>query len=317
MNLCSTFINRLTAIKHLLDLADVDLASEAFARFDEHVQGSALFETQAALLDHRYADAAKMIEKTLADGRNVVKWIDSEIPLLVAECELLANELADREAQHAELMHRIIRYQVGFYKYLGERLEKLLKLRMRKLLLESQTAPEKTPSYKQARKDLSDFEQERVMLSKKVEREMWNLFLSDTERKQLKYLFRQCCILCHPKLLAEEHKELAEHIFMELRQAYDESDLIGMRKLVDRCESGLFESIQRDEDLSDYKKMRLRSQITSVREALDFVRQDIKAIEESQTYHTMNLHSDWHTIFGQQADLLDQEILHLSEELER
>jgi formylglycine-generating enzyme required for sulfatase activity len=67
VNLTSTLINRLTALKSLLDLGDVELVSVAASRLVEHQYEPAIQEIQAALADHRYAEAVRMIEKLLSD----------------------------------------------------------------------------------------------------------------------------------------------------------------------------------------------------------------------------------------------------------
>ncbi len=68
MNLSSTLINRLTALKSLLDLGDVELVSVAASRLAEHQREPAIQEIQAALADHRYAVAVRMIGKLLSDA---------------------------------------------------------------------------------------------------------------------------------------------------------------------------------------------------------------------------------------------------------
>jgi hypothetical protein len=315
VNLSPTLINRLTALKSLLDLGDVELVSVAASRLNEHQQEPAICEIQVALRDHRYADAARMIEKLLSDGTRLAQWIDPEIVLLEAEYELLSTELADLESEQAELAHHLSRYQAAFHESLGERLARLLKLRMRKLLRESKSKPEKKSSYKQAKKDFEDFKKEQETRREMGARTEWKL--SEEEQKELKRLFRQGSKLCHPDLVAAEHKEPAARMFMELRKAYDEGDLLRIRHLVERCEAGLFDSTQSDSDQSERKKQRLRAQIAGIREALDRVRQDIQTIQESNTYQVMTQQPDWEALFAQQAELLDQEIEHLSEELAR
>jgi formylglycine-generating enzyme required for sulfatase activity len=68
VNLTSTLIDRLTALKSLLDLGDVELVSVASSRLAEHQHEPAIQEIQAALADHRYAEAVRMIEKLLSDA---------------------------------------------------------------------------------------------------------------------------------------------------------------------------------------------------------------------------------------------------------
>lgn len=315
MNLSSTLINRLTALKSLLDLGDVELVSVASSRLAEHQHEPGIQEIQAALADHRYAEAARMIEKLLSDGTRLAEWIDPEITLLEAEFELLSSELADLETEQADLTHQLSRYQAEFHESLGDRLARLLKLRMRKLLRESKINPEKQSSYEQAKKDFEDFEQEQETRREKDARTEWNL--SEEEQKELKQMYRRGSKLCHPDLVADEHKDAASRMFMELRKAYEEGDLLRIRHLVERCEAGLFDSIQGDGDQSERKKQRLRAKIAGIREALDRVKQDIKTIQESNTYQVMIQHPDWQALFAQQAHLLDQEIEHLSQELEQ
>ena len=315
MNLTSTLISRLTALKSLLDLEDVELVSLASSRLAEHQHEPAIKEIQAALADHRYAEAVRMIEKLLSDGTRLAQWIDPEITLLEAEFELLSSELADLETEQADLTHQLSRYQAAFHESLGDRLARLLKLRMRKLLRESKINPEKQSTYEQAKKDFEDFEQEQETRREKDARTEWNL--SEEEQKELKQMYRRGSKLCHPDLVADEHKDAASRMFMELRKAYEEGDLLRIRHLVERCEAGLFDSIQGDGDQSERKKQRLRAKIAGIREALDRVRQDIKTIQESNTYQVMIQHPDWQSLFAQQAQLLDQEIEHLSQELEK
>ncbi len=314
MNLSSSLINRLTTLKSLLDLGDVELVSVAASRLDEHQQEPAIHEIQDLLADHRYADAVRLIGRILSDGTRLAEWIDPEVTLLEAEYELLSTELADLEAEHAELMHHLSRYQAAFHESLGDRLARLLKLRMRKLLRESITQPEKQSSYEQAKKDFEDFEKEQETRRDNDARTEWKL--SEEEQKELKRLFRRGSKLCHPDLVADEHKEAASRMFMDLRKAYDEGDLQRIRHLVERCEAGLFDSLQGDGDQSERKKQRLRAQIAGIREALERVRQDLKVIQESNTYQMMTQHPDWETLFAQQAQLLDQEIENLSQELQ-
>ena len=68
MNLSSTLISRLTALKSLLDLGDVELVSVASSRLAEHQHEPGIQEIQAALTDHRYAEAVRIIEKLLSDA---------------------------------------------------------------------------------------------------------------------------------------------------------------------------------------------------------------------------------------------------------
>jgi hypothetical protein len=311
MNLSPELINRLITLKSLLDLGDMELVAIASLRLEKDRQEPDIAEILNTLEAHRYADAADLINKLLADGTRLAQWIDPDIALLNAELERVSAMLADLETEQAELEHLVARYQAAFHESLGERIARLLKLRLSKLLQECKVNPEKEEAYEQAKKDFVDFEEDKESQKEADARTNWKL--SEEEQKELKRLFRAGSKHCHPDLVSPEHKEAASVMFMELRKAYDEGDLLRIRMLVDRCEAGLFDGIDDAGDNEERKKERLKAKIASIRESLERTSNDIGVIKESATYKTMTKYPDWDALFEKQARQLDQEIKNLSE----
>jgi hypothetical protein len=99
LNLSPELINRLVALKSLLDLGDMELVSATSSRLENVREEPEITGILGALDDHRYAEAAGLIDKLLSDGTRLARWTDPEIALLEVELERVTAELADLETE--------------------------------------------------------------------------------------------------------------------------------------------------------------------------------------------------------------------------
>jgi hypothetical protein len=314
VNLTPELINRLIALKSLLDLGDMELVSVASSRFENVREEPKITGILGALDDHRYAEAASLIDKLLSDGTRLARWTDPEIALLDAELERVTADLADLETEQAELEHLISRFHAAHNETLGERLTRLLQLRMRLLERQLKSDPKKRPAYDQASRDFEEFQQDQEIQKEAGARTKWDL--SEPDQTELKRLFRKGSKLCHPDVVPAEHHDAAAEMFRQLRKAYDEGDLERVRQLVKRAGAGLFDASGDSGDSDQRTKDRLKARIAGIREALERTRGNIQEIKRSSTYQTMTENADWVGLFEKQALLLDQEIKNLSVTLE-
>ena len=314
LNLSPDIISRLLAIKSLLDLGDLELVMVASSRLESLRSEPEIDGVLNALEEHRYSEAAELIGKLLSDGTRIARWTDPDIALLDAELEQLTAELADLETEQAELEHLLSRFQAAHNEALGERIARLLKLRMRILEQQLKTDSAKHHAYDKARRDFEDFQQDQEHQKEADDRTKWEL--SEEEQAELKQLFRKGSKLCHPDLMPPEHHDAAAAMFRGLRKAYDEGDLERVRQLVKRAEAGLFDDPGEAGDSDDRKKERLKARIASIREALQKAHGSIQEIKCSVTYRTMTESTDWLALFEKQAVVLDQEIESLCNTLE-
>lgn len=268
----------------------------------------------SAFEDHRYSEAAVLIDCLLSDGTRLTQWIDPAISLMEAELERVTADLADLKTEQAELEHLVSRFQAAHNEALGERIRRLLKLRMRLLERQIKINPDKQSSYDQASRDFDEFQRDQEIQKESNARTKWEL--SDEDKKELKSLFRKGSKKCHPDLVTSEHHDAAAQMFRELREAYDGGDLEQLRILVTRAEAGLFESSREAQDSDEQKKERLKARIGSIREAMQRAKIHVEAIKRSQTYQVMTEHADWGGLFEKQSLLLDQEIETLTATLE-
>lgn len=284
----------------------------ASSRLEIDRENLAIAEILSALEDHRYLEAAGLVDRLLSDGIRLSRWTNPEILLLEAELERVIVALADLETEQAELEHLVARFEAAHNEALGDRIARVLNLRM--LLLEKhlRTKPESRAAYDEARRDFEEFQQDQETQEKAYARTKWEL--SDEEQKELKRLFRVVSKKCHPDLVAARHHDAAAQMFRELRKAYDEGDLARLRELLAMADAGLFEISSGLGDDEQTKK-RLRARIASIREALVRSRNNVQGLKESAAYRTMMENRDLACSFESQAKLLDQEIENLNEAL--
>jgi len=314
LNLSPHLINRLVALKSLLYLGDLELVSVASSRLESDREEQEIAAILSALEDHRYSEAANLIEKLLSDGTRLAFCSDSEIAMLEAELEGVMGEFADLETEQAELEHLLHRFQAAHNETLGERVRRLLKLRMRLLARQIKSSPEKRAAFDEACRDFDEFQQDQEIQKEAEARTKWEL--SDDERNELKLLFRRGSKKCHPDLVSAEHHDAAGKMFRELRKAYDEGDLKRLRQLVERAVAGLFDASGDAGDSEARRNERLKARIASIREALERTRANNETIKRSTTYQTVTENADWAALFEKQALMLDQRIKILSVTLE-
>lgn len=310
MELSEKLVSRLVALRSLLDLGDMELVAVASSRLDGDGSMPEIAGILDALRDHRYAEAAAMIDKLLSDGIRPVRWIDPEIQMLDAELERVAADLADLETEQAELEHLVARFEAAYNEVLGARIERLLKLRMFMLEREVRRNPKVRDAYDKARQDFREFKGEREVQKQRAARTKWDL--SEEQQAELKQLFRTGSKRCHPDVVSKEDHDAAAAMFRELRKAYEEGNLARLRQLVRAAEAGLFAANGRSGDGDGRRKARLKARIAAIREALERTKAGIREIKLSPTYRTMTENPDWELFFGKQGEVLDKEIERLS-----
>jgi predicted nucleic acid-binding Zn-ribbon protein len=80
----------------------MELVSVVSSRLENVREEPEITGILGALDDHRYAEAAGLIDKLLSDGTRLARWADPEIALLDAELERVTADLADLETENAE-----------------------------------------------------------------------------------------------------------------------------------------------------------------------------------------------------------------------
>lgn len=313
MTLTPEIIARLQTLQSLLELRDFELVDTVALRLETDRGQIGVGEVLDCLANRRYADASVLVAKLLSDGTRLVRWTDPEFALLEAELEQLAAELAELETEQAEVGHLLARFQAAFDRALGDRIARLLKLRMDARQRHAEAAPEEAETqskYEEARRDYEQHRAEEEVRREAGERAEWDL--SEEEEQELKRLYRAAAKRCHPDAVADEHIEAAAAMFRELNDAYQAGDLDQVRRIAERAAAGLFETEARDEN-PERRKERLRARIAVVRESIARTRAELESLKESPSYRSAVGQTDWAAYFEEQCRLLDRQIEQLCE----
>ena len=105
--------------------------------------------------------------------------------------------------------------------------------------------------------------------------------LSEEDRNELKRLWRQASKLCHPDLVADDLKEEANRMMVQLNQAKQRGDVKAIRSLVARLQQG-FEPMMASDRLNDLE--RIRKKMAQVREQIDTLVNELAELEKEESW---------------------------------
>lgn len=127
--------------------------------------------------------------------------------------------------------------------------------------------------------------------------------LSADQRQELKRLWRQASRLCHPDLVADEFKEKAHQLMVQLNQARQRGDFSAIHTLLDSLKQGL-EPLMASDLIDDLE--RLRRKISEVRHQIDAMLHELDALEKEESWRLATSLPDKDGWFKEQENLLSK-----------
>ena len=205
--------------------------------------------------------------------------------ILEAEVNALSNEKADLE----KLIHE---FGIRHNNELGELIIKILGFMRKKA--------KGTPKQEEAEKDYNDYSREyEITKDEKIAE------LTEEELKELKQKYRKASKLCHPDVVSEEQKELANKLFTELNAAYERNDLQRVREILENLERGDF--FVSKSDAINEKKL-LKTEIEKLRLRIEDLKLQLRVIKESEAYSTISTIDNWDIYFASTKQKLTKQI---------
>lgn len=125
--------------------------------------------------------------------------------------------------------------------------------------------------------------------------------LSEEDRNELKRLWRQASKLCHPDLVADDLKDEANTMMVQLNQAKQRGDVKAIRSLVARLQKG-FEPLMASDRLNDLE--RIRKKMTQVREQIDTLVNELAELEKEESWLLVSSLNNMEAYFAQQEKAL-------------
>ena len=125
--------------------------------------------------------------------------------------------------------------------------------------------------------------------------------LSEEDQNELKRLWRQASKLCHPDLVADDLKDEANTMMVQLNQAKQRGDVKAIRSLVARLQQG-FEPIMASDRLNDLE--RIRKKMAQVREQIDTLVSELAELEKEESWLLVSTLNNMESYFNQQEKAL-------------
>ena len=125
--------------------------------------------------------------------------------------------------------------------------------------------------------------------------------LSEEDQNELKRLWRQASKLCHPDLVADDLKDEANTMMVQLNQAKQRGDVKAIRSLVARLQQG-FEPIMASDRLNDLE--RIRKKMAQVREQIDTLVSELAELEKEESWLLVSTLNNMESYFTQQEKAL-------------
>lgn len=223
-------LRRLEVVHNLLLLDDFEMLAAQVSRLEAARSLPAIAELLDQLQRRDWAAAQAGLAALLARGLALMPYEDPELAALRLELRTLEAQvvaLSQEQAEIERLIHEFARRQ---QEALGDLLEESLRLRQlywqRRTERGNATAADRE-AHAQARDDYADYQQSR----EEVERMSAAPRLDPDQQAELKRLFREACMQCHPDRVTEADKAQAETLFVRVRAAYQQGNLDTLRRL--------------------------------------------------------------------------------------
>ena len=288
----SKIIKRLELIKSLISLEEEDEIDAHVLKLEQLGIPAELETIITSLKEKSYSKAAIAIETFINQHNNLSIFIDPEIDGLKLEAKSLEaklNKLSDEKADLEKLIHE---FGVRHNKELGELILKILKYRKNKA--------KGTSEEKETEEDYKNYSQEfEVSKNEKV------ADLTEEELTEIKKKYRKASKLCHPDVVSEDQKELADKLFTELNKAYEQNDLKKVSEILENLEKGNF-FVSKSDTITE--KQMLKAEIEKLKIRISELYQQVELIKESDAYKTIIGIKDWYAYFKETKEKLEQQL---------
>jgi hypothetical protein len=287
-------LKRLSLIKNLIDLGDVEDVPTQVARLKRFETDAVLDEILSELDGRKYGSAVHKIEKYINQYQQIITYVDSETQGLKLEIKSLEIQLKSLSDEKAEMEKLIFNFNIRHTKELGPLIRKILAFRKTKA---------------KTKEELREAEQDEREYNKEyeVQKDVKINELSKNEQKAMKKAYREASKRCHPDVIAERDKKKAQEIFVRLNNAYERNDIQKVQQILKQLKTGVAftDSV---EDITE--KETLSALVESLRVKVNEMVKELNVVKESEEYRAISKIDDWDAYFvkkkGELAGTLKQ-----------
>ncbi len=285
-------IKRLELIKTLISLEEEDEITSHVSKLEQAEITPDLGKIIVLLKDKSYSQAAISIETFINQHNGLSVYNDPEIEGLKLEAKSLEAKLNKLSEEKADLEKLIHEFGVRHNNELGELILKILKFR--------KNTAKGTPKETEAEEDYKNYSEE--FETSKYEK---IAELTEEELIEIKKKYRKASKLCHPDVVSEDQKELADKLFTELNAAYERNDLEKVKEILENLEKGNF-FVNKSDAINE--KQLMKTEIEKLKIRISELQQEMQLIKESDAYKTISGIDDWDEYFASTKEKLTQQI---------
>jgi DnaJ-domain-containing protein 1 len=313
-------IKRLEIIKNAIELEDDDIVLSQLIQLKKEPLDDGLDAIVQALEQRRYADAITAITVWLQNQRALTTWQDPQISASKLELKMLESELQDLIDRRNARIQRLDEFNDLYLTRLGPLMTEIL--RLRKVLAEkmlrrqlrdgSRSEPVTEESARQADAASQDYESYRQRHQEAQRHQAAQERLAESDRHELKRLWRQASKLCHPDLVDDEMKAEATTLMVRLNQARQRGDLATVRTILARLMQGQ-QPMMASVRLNDLEPLRQR--ITEIRQQIRALNLELLGLEKESAWQLVTTLRDPEGYFEQQEKAMSNTIRTLEKQI--
>ena len=157
--------------------------------------------------------------------------------------------------------------------------------------------------FKEAEEDFNNYNN---YYKNEIHKEVFEITIE--EKKELKKIYKNASILCHPDKFINEPIEIqqqAEELFKELNDANSKNDIKRVTEILENLKKGILQPNTIGK-ISD--KERLKDTLIQLKNKLTQLEKNLKDLKESETYQSIININDWDNYFEQNRELLQKEL---------
>ena len=292
-------IKRLEILKNYVILEDLEDIARENAKLSIFNFQQDINQINQSLQRHEFSHAISLIDSFIKNHQAIIVYNDIDLTALKLEIRQLEHQLNAYDNEKIEIEKLLAEFHHRHTKELGWYISRLLHLR--KLL--SQDDPK---AYAEAVQDEKDYHEQ-----VEAENEKTIYEIDEEQRKDLKKSYRKASQICHPDRVSEDMKEIAEQIFIQLNQAYEQNDIKTVNKILTELEQGIFRP--RSETVNE--KQKLQAIVGQLKFKIQQIESEIHEMKDSEAYQTIIDIDDWNRYFTDTKEKLIDEIDRLEQKL--
>lgn len=275
-------LKQLKTIQHLIEEKKLNDAKEQCLAIIDFTKETTELKNLHQLISQNPQAALLAIKKQIQKSNTLQESNSVPISGLKTSISLLEVEFSVLNHKKAQLNKQINDFRIRHNKEVGMLIGEILKLRRELLFNEKDTNPDTHEAYEKANSTYEKYKNHQAHFTCNKEK---TAQLSTEEKKQLQELFRNASKLCHPDLIADELKEHATELFMELNNAYFAGNLERMNEIYTFLQDKNMAAFSKSKKITERDKLEILEEQLNSR--IYQLKAEIKEIESSDAYKTI------------------------------